>query len=148
MTTVTTPTLCFVTFEHNEAKHLCYQLGKKEDEVNNKTKKCENLCGKFWGELCGCKKKLTGELSFPFLQELAKEEKDKDKFIMKIEKSGNPTTVYWKNSDSMRLDEHSMIRKWSIRLGIYALLVGTLFLFNKLGENVLENKYLKEPPHI
>jgi hypothetical protein len=26
---ITSPTLCFVTFEHHEAQHLCYLLGKQ-----------------------------------------------------------------------------------------------------------------------
>jgi hypothetical protein len=28
------------------------------------------------------------------------------------------------------------------------MLIGTVFLFSWLGTNVLENKYLKQPPHI
>ena len=28
------------------------------------------------------------------------------------------------------------------------MLIGTIFLFSWLGTNVLENKYLKKPPHI
>jgi hypothetical protein len=48
----------------------------------------------------------------------------------------------------MRLDEYSHLRKWSVRGAIYAMLIGTIFLFSWLGTNVLENKYLKKPPHI
>jgi hypothetical protein len=66
---ITSPTLCFVTFEHHEAQHLCYLLGKQQ------TKKGHYL-GKFWCVCCGCASKENSELTFPF--EIFNEEEVKD----------------------------------------------------------------------
>ena len=66
----------------------------------------------------------------------------------KLEKGESPTTVIWKNSDSFRMSEHSYRRWCGIRFLIWLLLAFMVWLYSILGAQVLEHKYLKDPPHI